>query len=139
MIDLNYETDFKLESETKYIDWVSRVINSESKTLGDISYVFCGDNYLLEMNQKYLAHDTLTDIITFDYCSGNVISGDIFISIERIRENAESFNVTTDIEIKRVMAHGLLHLIGYKDKTDEDVLVMRLKEEEKIKLFHVEH
>ncbi|QWX83638.1 rRNA maturation RNase YbeY [Cellulophaga sp. HaHaR_3_176] len=139
MIDFNYELDFSLNKETYYSDWLSRVIVSEDKILGNLSYVFCSDDYLLNINQEYLNHDTFTDIITFDYCEGNEISGDIFISIDRVKENAAEYNVDFNEELHRVMSHGVLHLIGYKDKSDEDASLMRSKEEEKIKLFHVEH
>ena len=104
-----------------------------------MSFIFCSDEYLLDINLKYLDHDTFTDIITFDYCIGNEISGDIFISIDRIKDNADSFNVSFDSELLKVMAHGVLHLIGYKDKKERDISVMRNKEDEKTKLFHVEH
>lgn len=139
MIDFNYEADFSLDRETKYIDWINRVITSESKTVGDLSFIFCDDTYLLDINMKYLDHDTLTDIITFDYCSGSLVSGDIFISVERVLENANSFQVSFEMELQRVLSHGVLHLMGYKDKLDKDIVVMRQKEEDKIKLFHVEH
>tara|TARA_R110002051_G_scaffold127250_2_gene200936 strand:- start:7655 stop:8074 length:420 start_codon:yes stop_codon:yes gene_type:complete len=139
MIDFNYETDFELKSETNYVDWLSRVIVSENKLIGNLSFIFCSDEYLLDINLKYLDHDTFTDIITFDYCIGNEISGDIFISIDRIKDNADSFNVSFDSELLKVMAHGVLHLMGYKDKKERDISVMRNKEDEKTKLFHVEH
>tara|TARA_R110000868_G_scaffold93736_2_gene259217 strand:+ start:1530 stop:1949 length:420 start_codon:yes stop_codon:yes gene_type:complete len=139
MIDFNYETDFELVSETNYVDWISRVIVSENKSLGDLSFVFCSDEYLLDINLRYLEHDTFTDIITFDYCIGNVVSGDIFISIDRVKDNSKIFNVSFDSELLKVMAHGVLHLIGYKDKTESDISLMRNKEDEKSKLFHVEH
>jgi len=136
MISFNYETDFKLEDETTYSDWLSKVISSEIKNEGEINYIFCDDDYLLEINQQYLDHDTLTDIISFDYSIGNELHGDIFISIERVLENALDFNVDFEEELKRVMAHGVLHYCGYKDKSEE---VMRQKEEEKMKMFHVKH
>lgn len=139
MISFNYETDFKLQDEARYEDWLSRIIVSEGKNEGEISYVFCDDEYLLKMNIQYLHHDTLTDIISFDYSMGKEISGDIFISVERVKENATDYGVLFDEEMKRVMAHGVLHYCGYKDKTEEDERVMRSKEEEKIALFHVEH
>ena len=138
MIDFNYESDFKLDSETDYSSWISRVIASEKKKEGDINYVFCDDNYLHKINLEYLNHDTLTDIISFDYSLGNELSGDIFISIERIRENAIEFNVSFLEELKRVMAHGILHYCGYKDKGESEEKLMRSKENEKILLFHVE-
>ena len=138
MISFNYETDFELTNEDAYSEWLSNVIISENKKEGDINYIFCDDDYLHKINIEYLQHDTLTDIISFDYSVGNELHGDIFVSIERVRENAVDFNVLFDNELKRVLSHGLLHYCGYKDKSDEDVLVMRNKEEEKIKMFHVE-
>ena len=137
MISFNYETDFKLEEETTYSDWISKVINSENKNEGEINYIFCDDDYLVQINQQYLDHDTLTDIISFDYSIGNELQGDIYISIERVLENAIDFNVSFDEELKRVLVHGVLHYCGYKDKSNEDVKIMRQKEEEKMKMFHV--
>ena len=137
MISFNYETDFKLGDETVYSDWLSKVISSEIKNEGEINYIFCDDDYLLEINQQYLNHDTLTDIISFDYSIGNELHGDIFISVERVRENALDFKVSFDDELKRVMAHGLLHYCGYKDKSEQDECIMRDKEEEKMQMFHV--
>ena len=138
MISFIYETDFQLTNEDAYSEWLSNVIISENKKEGDINYIFCDDDYLHEINMEYLQHDTLTDIISFDYSVGNELHGDIFVSVERVRENAVDFNVLFDNELKRVLSHGLLHFCGYKDKSDEDALVMRNKEEEKIKMFHVE-
>ncbi len=138
MISFNYESDFTLEQEDNYASWIETIIESENKILGEISYIFCDDDYLHTINMQYLNHDTLTDIISFDYTEGDIISGDIFVSIERVIDNAKDFNVPFDEELKRVLAHGVLHYCGYKDKSDADALVMRSKEEEKIKLFHVE-
>ena len=138
MISFNYESDFILEQEPVYSSWIENIILSENKTLGEISYIFCDDAYLYNINMQYLNHDTLTDIISFDYTEGDIISGDIFISIERVKDNAIDFNVSFEEELKRVLAHGILHYCGYKDKTDTNVALMRAKEEEKIKLFHVE-
>jgi probable rRNA maturation factor len=137
MIDFNYETDFELSDETRYANWISEVIASEGKKEGEISYIFCDDDYLLEINQQHLDHDTLTDIISFDYTVGNEISGDIFISVERVKDNASDFNVPFDEELLRVMSHGVLHYCGYKDKGEDNKALMRSKEEEKIALFHV--
>ncbi len=137
MINFNYETDFKLDDENRYSDWISRVISSEGKKEGEINYIFCDDDYLHKINVKYLDHDDLTDIISFDYSVGNELHGDIFISIERVKENAYDFNVSFNEELKRVMAHGILHYSGYKDKTSEDTDLMRSKEEEKIALFNL--
>lgn len=138
MISFNYETGFEIENQAAYERWISQVIDSEGKKEGDINYVFCDDEYLLEINQKYLEHDTLTDIISFDYSVGNELHGDIFISVERVRENASDFEVPFDVELRRVMAHGILHYCGYKDKSEADEVVMRIKEEEKMEMFHVE-
>ena len=137
MISFNYELEFTLENETVISDWLSKVIISENKKEGDINYIFCDDDYLLEINQQYLDHDTLTDIISFDYSVGNELHGDIFISIDRVRENALEFNVSFEDELNRVMVHGVLHYCGFKDKTEEDEKAMRIKEDEKIKMFHV--
>jgi probable rRNA maturation factor len=138
MISFNYESDFTLEQEDSYASWIETIVESENKILGEISYIFCDDEYLHTINMQYLNHDTLTDIISFDYTEGDVISGDIFVSIERVIDNAKDFNVPFEEELKRVLAHGVLHYCGYKDKSDVDALLMRSKEEEKIKLFHVE-
>lgn len=137
-IEFNYETAFRLKEEKNYSDWLTRIIVSEEHKVGEINFVFCDDNYLLQMNQRYLNHDTLTDVITFDYCEDGLVNGDIFISEERVKENAVLYMVEFETELKRVMAHGVLHLLGYKDKSHEDTLKMRSKEEEKMKLFHVE-
>ena len=109
MISFNYELDFALENEQAYEDWLSEVITSENKTEGEINYIFCDDDYLLEINKQYLDHDTLTDIISFDYSIGNDLHGDIFISIERVRDNALDFSVPFEEELRRVMVHGVLH------------------------------
>lgn len=138
MISFNYETSFELQDEAKYEEWISEVIDSEDKTEGEINYIFCDDEYLLQKNIEFLDHDTLTDIISFDYTMGNLLSGDIFISVERVKENAQEYGVSFDDELRRVMAHGVLHYCGYKDKTEEDSVVMRAKEDEKKALFHVE-
>ena len=138
MISFNYEIEFQLEDEARYEQWLSQVIVSEGKKEGEISYIFCDDDYLLEINKQYLDHDTLTDIISFDYTMGNEIGGDIFISVERVKDNAVDFNVTFEEELRRVMAHGVLHYCGFKDKIEADEQLMRNKEEEKIAMFHVE-
>lgn len=137
MISFNYETEFELPNENEIEKWLSEVIVSESKKEGDINYIFCDDEYLHEINVKYLDHDTLTDIISFDYSVGNELHGDIFVSIERVADNAKDFNVSFDEELKRVLAHGILHFAGYKDKSEADELKMRSKEDEKIAMFHV--
>jgi probable rRNA maturation factor len=108
--------------------WLNQVISNEDKEEGDITYIFCDDDYLLEKNIRFLNHNTLTDVITFDYCEGNYVNGDIFISIERVKENSEVFKVDFLTELNRVMVHGLLHLLGYKDKTERESNLMRKKE-----------
>ena len=138
MISFNYETDFLLENESDYERWIQQIIITENKQEGEINYVFCDDEYLLDINQKYLNHDYYTDIISFDYSVANELHGDIFISIDRVRENANEFKVSFHNELLRVMAHGVLHYCGYKDKTDEQSALMRTKENESILLFHVE-
>ena len=110
-------------------NYIKYLIHNELKKAGNISIVLCSDNYLLEMNKKYLEHDYFTDIITFDYSEKGKLAGDIFISIERVKENAESYNTTFDAELGRVMAHGVLHLSGYKDKTPPDKKLMKSKED----------
>ena len=138
MIEFFHEGDFRLSSLDDYSHWINRIIKSEKVFLGNINYIFCEDEYLVKINQKHLNHNSFTDIITFDYSDGEVISGDIFISTERVVDNASVFNKSFQEELLRVMAHGILHLLGYNDKTKDEVIVMRNKEEEKIKLFHVE-
>jgi probable rRNA maturation factor len=138
MINFNYETDFALENEEAVALWLSTVITSENKKEGEINYIFCDDEYLHKINLEYLNHDTLTDIISFDYTMGNELSGDIFVSIERVKDNAVDFNVSFEDELKRVLVHGILHYCGYKDKGENDERLMRSKEDEKLALFHVE-
>ncbi|MDN3595914.1 rRNA maturation RNase YbeY [Zunongwangia endophytica] len=138
MINFYSENDFSLGDEETYKSWLSRVISSEEKRLGEISYIFCDDEYLLDINQRFLNHDTYTDIISFDDSLGNLLNGDIYISTERVKENAEEYNEEFATELKRVLVHGVLHYCGYKDKSEEDAAQMREKEMEKIELFHVE-
>jgi len=138
MIDFNYENEYSLDNEEAIVNWLSAVILSEGKKEGEINYIFCDDEYLHKINLEYLNHDTLTDIISFDYTMGNEISGDIFISVERVQDNATDFKVSFEEELRRVMVHGVLHYCGYKDKGEEEELLMRSKENEKLALFHVE-
>lgn len=109
-------------------EWMENIILSEGKKLGTINYIFCDDEYLLKINQDFLQHDYYTDIITFDKVRGKSISGEIFISLQRVKENAEIFQKPYEQERRRVMAHGILHLCGYKDKTPEEQEIMRSKE-----------
>lgn len=129
MIQFNYETDFSLEDEDRLAAWISSVITSEGFTEEEINYIFCDDEYLFKLNVEFLDHDTLTDIISFDYSIGKIIQGDIFISVERVKENAEDFNVEFLNELHRVMVHGVLHYCGYKDKSETDEALMRSKED----------
>jgi probable rRNA maturation factor len=122
--DIDFQ-DYSVEEKTK---WINSIISNYSKIPGELTYIFCSDDYLLNLNIEHLNHDTLTDIITFDYTKTGIISGDIFISIDRIEENAKKFQVTFQEELNRVMAHGILHLIGFKDKTDEEKKEMRQAE-----------
>lgn len=138
-VEFNYEIDFKLFNEVFYAEWINRSVLSEKFITGDISYVFLSDEDLLSLNKSELNHDYLTDIITFDLSMGKLIAAEIFISVDRVRENAESLEVLFDEELRRVMIHGVLHCMGYRDKTDAESQLMRSKEEEKMKLFHVEH
>ncbi|WP_346883443.1 rRNA maturation RNase YbeY [uncultured Algibacter sp.] len=128
MINFNYETDFTLELEEQISSWVSNAIKEEGCKLEEINYVFCDDEYLHKLNVEFLNHDTLTDIISFDYCLGKIIQGDIFISVERVRDNAKDFSVSFNDELHRVIIHGVLHYCGYKDKLERDAKVMRDKE-----------
>ncbi|MCL4131470.1 UNVERIFIED_CONTAM: hypothetical protein GTU68_027568 [Idotea baltica] len=135
MISFNYETDFKLNNEAQISKWISEVIKSEGCTEDTIDYVFCNDEYLHKLNVEFLNHDTLTDIISFDYSVGKTIQGDIFISTERVTENAKDFEVNFDDELHRVMVHGVLHYCGYKDKNDIDKKEMREKENHYLQLI----
>jgi rRNA maturation RNase YbeY len=120
---------FVLKKKPAIISWLSCSIKNENKLSGDISYIFCSDEYLHSINLKHLNHDNLTDIITFDYCEDKIVNGDLYISIERIKENAELYNNAIENELHRVMIHGIMHLCGYKDKTTEDQKVMSAKED----------
>ncbi len=122
------DTDFKFKNRRLNNMWLKMVAESEIKNLGALSIIFCSDNYILDINQRYLQHDYFTDIITFDYCEGNTLSGDLFISVDSVRENSIFYNVDFETELNRVIVHGLLHLIGYDDHTEDDIKVMREKE-----------
>ncbi|MGB6268195.1 MAG: rRNA maturation RNase YbeY [Olleya sp.] len=136
MISFNYESDFKLQDELKISSWISSIINNENCKEDEINYVFCDDDYLHKLNFEFLQHDTLTDIISFDYSVGNKLQGDIFISVERVADNAKDFNVDFETELHRVIIHGILHYCGYKDKTESDAKTMRIKENEALKILH---
>jgi rRNA maturation RNase YbeY len=129
MIIFNYETNFKLDNENKIKAWISSCIKDFGFSEGELNYIFCDDTYLSKLNKKFLKHDTLTDIISFDYTLGKEISGDIFISVERVKENAIKYAQSIDNELNRVIIHGVLHYIGFKDKSAEDKVVMRSQED----------
>ena len=130
MIEFSNQTEFELEDSTSIKLWIQNVLNKEQKVLGDLQYVFCDDDFLHRINVTYLNHDTFTDIITFDYTNDDVISGEIYISIERVRDNALSYGVGLKDELDRVIVHGVLHVCGYPDKTEDEKGVMRAKEDE---------
>ena len=135
MVEFNYETEFKLENEGTIANWISNCIDTYGLTEGEINYIFCDDAYLLKLNVEFLEHDTLTDIISFDYTLGKLVSGDIFISIERVRENAKLFSQLFDNELNRVIIHGILHYLGFKDKSADDKSRMRIEEEKCLELL----
>ncbi|WP_299047817.1 rRNA maturation RNase YbeY [uncultured Polaribacter sp.] len=128
MIFFNYETNFVLEEENNFMLWINDVVIENGFEIGEINYIFCDDKYLHKLNVEFLQHDTLTDIISFDNTVGKLISGDIFISVERVKENAKDFNVTFIEELSRVMIHGVLHYMGFKDKTSLEKKAMRSAE-----------
>ncbi|MEX2483667.1 MAG: rRNA maturation RNase YbeY [Brumimicrobium sp.] len=123
-IDFSHKVD-----QNKLNNWLQRLAKEENKTLGPISIILGSDDWLLKANNTYLNHDFYTDIITFDYSEDNTISGDLLISVERVYDNADQFNVSRETEFNRVVVHGVLHLVGYKDKSDKDSLEMRKKED----------
>lgn len=137
MINFHVEDiDFKIQQKQKLKNWLKSVIINEGFTLGDLNYVFCSDDYLLKINVEYLDHDYLTDIITFDNSEDDgLIEGDIFISVDRVKDNAKTYQVSDEHELKRVLVHGVLHLCGYLDKTDEEEKRMRAKENHYLQLF----
>jgi probable rRNA maturation factor len=126
---------FRLSHKKLIINWLDSLIKKERAKRGDISYIFCTDKYLLNMNKAYLNHDFYTDVITFDYSEHKLISGDIFISIDRVKDNAKQFNVSFQNELLRVIVHGVLHLCGYNDKTKAQEKQMRAKEDYYLSLF----
>ncbi len=125
MIAFNYETLFQLKDENLLENWIQKVVLEKGFEIGEINYIFCDDMYLHKLNVEFLQHDTLTDIISFDNSLGKLISGDIFISVERVNENANDFKVSAEEEMHRVMIHGVLHYMGLKDKTEAEKIEMR--------------
>jgi probable rRNA maturation factor len=128
MIDYQYIENQELNNGNKISLWLNNVIEEEGMQTGELIYVLCKDDYLLEKNIQFLNHNTLTDVITFDYCKGKLVNGDILISTERVDENSKIYKVNYLTELHRVMVHGLLHLLGYKDKNEKDAKTMREKE-----------
>ena len=137
MIDFVYNTDFRLANKEIFSRWLISVANDEGFLIDTLVFLFVDDNEILEMNKKFLKHDYYTDVITFGELKDKKISGDIAISIERVLDNSKTYGVEFEDELKRVMAHGLLHIMGYNDKTSKDKLVMSQKEKKAIKMFHV--
>ena len=136
-IDFNFtDAEFTFSDLEKVKKWIVHTIETEHCFTGNITYIFCSDNYLLDVNKKYLNHDYFTDVITFDYVKNKVISGDIFISVDRTKENAEFYNVSHETELLRVMIHGVLHLIGYDDLTDEQENEIHSKEDFYLNLYN---
>jgi len=135
MIEFNSQNDFSLQEEDRIKLWLERIAQKEGLEIDELGYVFCSDEYLLEINKQYLNHDTYTDIVTFDYSANSVLNGELYISTERVQDNSTDFNVSFDTELRRVMAHGLLHMCGYGDKTEDEISVMRSKEEQYLKLW----
>jgi rRNA maturation RNase YbeY len=129
------DVDFQLDNEHRNAAWLLAVIEQEGKSLRLLNFIFCSDEYLHRLNVEYLDHDTLTDVITFPYAAPPIVEGDIFISIERVRENARDFNTSFEEELRRVMVHGVLHLCGYGDETDEEEQAIRQKENEALLVF----
>lgn len=131
----NNEVKFYLKEKTRLKKWIGEVIKRNKKRVGEIAYQFCDDEYILQVNREYLNHDTYTDIITFDYVEGDLVSGDILISIDRVGENTRTFGCTFEQELHRVIIHGVLHLLGNKDKTPAEAEAMRKKENDALALL----
>ena len=135
-IQFSFQTNYPLKSRTKIKQLIKQVIEAKGKKTGNITYIFCDDEYLLEVNKQYLKHDYYTDVITFDYVENDLISGDIFISTDRVRENALAFGSSETEELHRVIIHGALHLLGLKDKSEKEASQMRQAENEALKLLN---
>ena len=129
MINFTSNTNFQLRNKGALTSWMEKVVQKEGRKMKDLSFVFCDDIDLLDKNSKYLNHDNFTDILTFDYSENNNISGDIYISIDRVKENARTYKVTFENELDRVMIHGVLHLLGYKDESEKEQKIMKEKED----------
>jgi len=129
MIELFYESDFELKDAQIWIDWITESMKNEGKSIEELNYIFCDDEYLLQINRQYLDHDYYTDVIGFDNSYDDILTGDIFISEERVADNAKTNNVTFENELARVMIHGILHFAGYPDKGEEEKRIMTEKED----------
>lgn len=139
MIEFHNETAFELSHPDAHTDWIIRSVTEKGFSVEELNFIFCSDPYLLEMNRRFLNHDYLTDIITFPMEGRNGLAGDIFISVDRVRENAGLFEVSFEDEMRRVMIHGVLHLMGFEDTTPDEKEGMRREEDALLKLFHVKH
>lgn len=137
MIALFSETNFKIEDEISWKKWIQAAVNKEGFSIGEVNYIFCDDEYLLGINQKHLQHDDYTDVIGFQLSSGKVLSGDIFISIDRVKDNAKQHEATFEHELARVMIHGILHFMNYKDATHEEAIKMREAENKHLAVFNI--
>lgn len=131
----NGDINFVIDNEILIKNWISEIISRHNKKLGKVNYLFCSDQMVYDMNLRFLNHDTFTDIITFDYVAGNLVSGDIVISIDRVGENASLFGTSFNHELHRVIIHGILHLLGFKDKSPVDAATMRAKENESLQIL----
>ena len=129
MIKFHAITDFEIADKSILKKWIKKVVKQEGSVIAELNFIFCDDEYLLEKNKTFLKHDTLTDIITFDYSEKNTLTGDVYISIERVKENAQNYEVSFKNELHRVIIHGVLHLLGYKDKDEKHQKEMREKED----------
>lgn len=134
-VSFNFDNSFNLKDRLKIKRWIKQVVENAGFRLGSVSYIFCSDEKILEVNKQYLNHDFYTDIITFDYVEKDIINGDIFISTDRVRENAQEFNVAFEEELHRVIIHGILHLLGQQDHSTKEEKQMRKKENEALLLF----
>lgn len=136
MIEFFYQTDFELSDQEDISNWIQSVITSYGFDLGSVSYIFCDDSYLLKLNQEFLNHDTFTDILSFDYTADKIIEGEIYISVERVRENSDNYGVEFLEELRRVIIHGILHFCGFSDESPEDRDKMRELEDRALAQFH---
>lgn len=139
MIEYHYQTAYRLPQPDKHTDWIISAAIEKGFSVGELNYIFCDDDYLLDMNRRFLGHDYLTDILTFPANGDNGIGADVFISVDRVRENAEEYGALFEEEMRRVMIHGVLHLMGGKDSTNEERDLMRAEEDTMLEMFHVKH